>query len=411
MEIVYHERKANMVAYAVSKKSVHALCLAMSRVKLQDELKEMGICVKRKGESVGDLTIEPELYVDVREKQKGDQKVEKWRTAMVEGVPSRFVVGIDGSLKFDGRWCIPDDEELKRKILTEEHSTPYCVHPGGDKLYKDLKKTFSWPGIKKEVAEFVSRCLVCQRVNGEHKRQQGKVQSLDVPEWKWESISMDFIVGLPRTQKANNMIWVVVDRLTKTTHFIPMKDTWSKAELAKAYVRNVVKLHGIPKDIVSDRDSRFISKFQQELQECMGPELIQQMVEQVHVIRQKMKAAQDRQMSYADLKRSEIDFMVGDKVLLKVSPMKGVMRFGKRGKLSQKKYVSDPTHVLVAEIVEMNENLSYEEVAKEILDKKARKTRNSEIALVKVLWSNHNVEEATWEVEAEIKQKYPPLFA
>ncbi|XP_074315529.1 uncharacterized protein LOC141651727 [Silene latifolia] len=160
-----------------------------------------------------------------------------------------------------------------------------------------------------------------------------------------------------------------------------------------------------------------------------------------------MRAAQDRQKSYADLKRSEIEFAVGDKVLLKVSPMKGVMRFGKRGKLSQKyigpyeildrigevayrlalppalarvhnifhvsqlrKYVSDPTHVLEVETVELDENLSYEEVAKEILDRKVRKTRNSEVVLMKVLWSNHNVDEATWEVEDEIKQKYPHLF-
>ncbi|XP_074318980.1 uncharacterized protein LOC141655850 [Silene latifolia] len=145
------------------------------------------------------------------------------------------------------------------------------------------------------------------------------------------------------------------------------------------------------------------------------------MVEQVHVIRQKMRAAQDRQKNYADLKRSEIEFGVGDKVLLKVSPMKRVMRFGKRGKLNHKyigpyeildrvgevayrfalppalarvhnvfhvsqlrKYVSDNTHVLAAEIVEMDENLSYMEVAKEILDKKVRKTRNGEIELVKV---------------------------
>ncbi|XP_074291243.1 uncharacterized protein LOC141618017 [Silene latifolia] len=256
-----------------------------------------------------------------------------------------------------------------------------------------------------------------------HKRPQGKVQSFDVSELKWESISIDFIFGLPRTQKGNNMIWVIVDHLTKTAHFIPIKDTWNKTELAKAYVKNVLKLHGIPKDIVSDplygRKYRSLVCWDGTDAITLGPELIQQMVEQVHVIRQNMKAAQDRQKSYADLKRSEIEFMVGDKVLLKVSPMKGVMRFGKRGKLSQKyigpyeileRYVSDPTHVLAVETVEMDENLSYVEVAKEILNRKVRKTRNSEIALVKVLWSNHNVEETTWEIEAEMKEMYPHLF-
>ncbi|XP_074264439.1 uncharacterized protein LOC141586927 [Silene latifolia] len=215
--------------------------------------------------------------------------------------------------------------------------------------------------MKKEVSEFVSRCLTCQRVKGEHKRPQGKVQPLDVPEGKWESISMDFIVVLPRTQRGNNMIWVIVDRLTKSAHFIPMKDTWSKAELAKAYVQYVVKLHGVPKDIVSDRDSR-----------------------------QKMRASQDRQKSYADTRRSDISFEVGEKL---------------------RRYLSDPSHVLSPEVIEVDEQLSYLETPKEILDRKVRKTRNGETALVKVLWTNHNVEEATWETEASMRESYPHLFA
>ncbi|XP_074291906.1 uncharacterized protein LOC141618724 [Silene latifolia] len=132
----------------------------------------------------------------------------------------------------------------------------------------------------------------------------------------------------------------------------------------------------------------------------LGPEMIQLMVEQVHVIRQK---------SYADLKRSEIEFVVGDKVLLKVSPMNGVKRFGKRGKLSQK-YIGP--YEILDRVGEVAYRLALPPtLAREILDRKVRKTRNSEIALVKVLWSNHNVEEATWEAEAEIKEKYPHLFA
>ncbi|XP_074263501.1 uncharacterized protein LOC141586228 [Silene latifolia] len=160
-----------------------------------------------------------------------------------------------------------------------------------------------------------------------------------------------------------------------------------------------------------------------------------------------MKAAQDRQKSHADLRRSEIEFNIGAKVLLKVSPMKGVMRFGKRGKLSQKyvgpydilervkevayhlalppalarvhyvfhvsqlrKYVSDPSHVLEIENIELDDQLTYVEVTKEILDTKVRKTRNGEVSLVKVLWSNHEVVEATWETEAFMREKYPHLF-
>ncbi|XP_074289434.1 uncharacterized protein LOC141614586 [Silene latifolia] len=139
-----------------------------------------------------------------------------------------------------------------------------------------------------------------------------------------------------------------------------------------------------------------------------------------------MRASQDRQKSYADTRRSDISFEVGEKVLLKVSPMKGVMRFGKRGKLSQKFiepyeildrdgelwwYLSDPSHVLSPEVIEVDEQLSYLETPKEILDRKVRKTRNGETALVKVLWTNHNVEEATWQTEASMRESYPHLFA
>ncbi|XP_074271094.1 uncharacterized protein LOC141595020 [Silene latifolia] len=254
--------------------------------------------------------------------------------------------------------------------------------------------------MKKEVPEFVERCLVCQRVKGEYKRPQGKVESLDVREWKWDSISMDFIVGLPKTQRRSNMTWVIVDRLTKLAHFIPMKDTWSKAELAKAYVKNVVNLHGVLKDIVSDRESRSPVCWDERADAVvLGPEMIQEMVEQVHIIRQKMRAAQDRQKSYADLKRNDIEFVVGDKVLLKVSPMRGL-----------RKYVSDPTLVLELEHIEIDEQLSYVDEPKEILDRKVRKTRNGETTLLKVLWSNHKVKEATWEAEAAMRDKYPSIF-
>ncbi|XP_074299612.1 uncharacterized protein LOC141630751 [Silene latifolia] len=267
MEIIYHEGKANMVADALSRKSVHALCTAMSRMRLREEMEKMGISMIRKGDTIGYLTIEPELYEEIRKKQEEDARVARWEEAvgeaMVEGGKKRFHMGSDGGLRFDGRWA-------------------------------------------------------------------------------------DAVV--------------------------------------------------------------------------LGPEMIQEMVEQVHIIRQKMRVAQDRQKSYADLKRSDIEFAVGDKVLLKVSPMRGVMRFGRKGKLSQKyigpyeildrvgEYVSDPTHVFGSPHVEIDEQLSYVEEPKEILDRKVRKTRNGETALVKVLWSNHKVEEATWEAEAAMREKYPSLF-
>ena len=360
------------------------------------------------------------------------------------------------------------------------------------------------------------------------------MQPLEVPGWKWDCISMDFVTSLPNTKSNHDTIWVVVDRLTKSAVFIPMKETWSMEQLAKAYIKYVVRLHGIPKDIVSDRDSRFLSNFWKSVQEnfgttlkmstafhpatdgqtertiqtledmlrayvmdfkgsweesldliefsynnsyhasigmapfealygrkcrsplcwndisetmVLGPQLIEETSNQVRQIQARIQAAQDRQKSYADQKRREVNFEVGDKVLLKVSPMKGVMRFGKKGKLSPKyigpyeilerigkvayklalpmelskvhnvfhvsqlrKYVPDKSHVLQPESIELDESLTYEEKPVKILDSKVRQTRRKGVKIVKVLWSNQNSEEATWEAEEEMRQKYPDLF-
>ena len=113
--------------------------------------------------------------------------------------------------------------------------------------------------MKKDIADFVSKCLTCQQVKAEHKHPTGLLQSLPIPEWKWEHITMDFIVGLPRTQQGNDTVWVIVDQLTKSTHFLPIKVSHSLNKLVELYIKKVVRLHGIPATIVSDRDPRFTS--------------------------------------------------------------------------------------------------------------------------------------------------------
>ena len=115
--------------------------------------------------------------------------------------------------------------------------------------------------MKGDVAKFVSKCLNCQKVKAEHQRPAGELQPIEVPEWKWEQITMDFVVGLPKTVEGYDAIWVVVDRLTKSARFIPMKVTYSVEKLAELYVNNVVRLHGVPLSIISDRDGRFTSNF------------------------------------------------------------------------------------------------------------------------------------------------------
>jgi hypothetical protein len=127
--------------------------------------------------------------------------------------------------------------------------------------------------MKREIVHFVGQCLTCQQVKVEHQKPLGLLQPLPIPEWKWENISMDFLCGLPRTSKNHDVIWVVVDRLTKSAHFIPIRMNYSLDKLAEIYLNEIVRLHGVLVSIVSDRDLRFTSRFWGSLQKALGTKL------------------------------------------------------------------------------------------------------------------------------------------
>nr|GEZ15452.1 DNA/RNA polymerase superfamily protein [Tanacetum cinerariifolium] len=155
----------------------------------------------------------------------------------------------------------------------EAHSSPFSVHPGSTKMYHDLKQYFWWSGMKRDVATFVSKCLIYQQVKIEHQRASGLLQQLDIPVWKWDEISMDFVTGLPQTQRRHDAIWVVVDRLTKSAHFLPIRKDYSIGRLAEIFQQEIIRLHGTPLTIVSDRDPRFASRFWKGLQKAWGTRL------------------------------------------------------------------------------------------------------------------------------------------
>ncbi|RVW29531.1 Transposon Ty3-G Gag-Pol polyprotein [Vitis vinifera] len=486
--IQYHPGKANVVADALSRKSVGSL--AAIRVQVMEEVKR--------------------------------------------GSKPDFVLSDDEILRFGTRLCVPNDEDLRRELLEEAHCSKFAIHPGGTKMYKDLRQNYWWSGMKRDIAQFVAQCLVCQQVKAEHQRPAGSLQPLAIPEWKWEHITMDFVIGLPRTLGGNNAIWVIVDRLTKSAHFLPMKVNFSLDRLASLYVKEIVRMHGVPVSIVSDRDPRFTSRFWHSLQKALGtklsfstafhpqtdgqserviqvledllracildlqgnwddhlplvefaynnsfqasigmapfealygrkcrspicwndvgerkllgPELVQLTVEKVALIKERLKAAQSRHKSYADHRRRDLEFEVGDHVFLKVSPMKSVMRFGRKGKLSPRfvgpfeilervgtlaykvalppslskvhnvfhvstlrKYIYDPSHVVELEPIQIFEDLTYEEVPVQIVDVMDKVLRHAVVKLVKVQWSNHSIREATWELEEEMREKHPQLF-
>ncbi|TYJ96613.1 Retrotransposable element Tf2 [Cucumis melo var. makuwa] len=190
---------------------------------------------------------------------------------------SKAVVATEdsGSLlaQFQGRLCVPNISELKNAILEEAHNSAYAMHPGSTKMYRTLKKNYWWFGMKQEIAEYVDRCLICQQVKLVRLRPGGFLNPLPVPEWKWEHITMDFLFGLPRRFSGHDGIWVIVDRLTKTTRFIPIKATSTFDQQARLYVDKIVSPYGVPVSIVSDRDLRFTSKFWPSLQKAMGTRL------------------------------------------------------------------------------------------------------------------------------------------
>ncbi|XP_074282738.1 uncharacterized protein LOC141607280 [Silene latifolia] len=329
MDLLYHEGKSNVVADALSRKSIHALISARSRVRMLGELRKMGIYMIRRGETIGDMTVEPELYEEIRELQKEDARIQKWHNAVEQAGAepySKFSIHSNGSLRFGPRWCVPANKELKKKILTEAHATPYSVHPGGDKLYKDLKKTFWWPNMKKEVAEYRLR----QRFQ----------------------VSIQVLAGIA----------VIDGYSTKDEHRFS--------------------------SCCDGRRERTIQTLEDMLRACVL-EFGGSWEDRLGLI----------EFSYNNSYHASIG----------MTPFEAL--YGRKCRSPLWRYLSDPSHVLSPEVIEVDEQLSYLETPKEILDRKVRKTRNGETTLVKVLWTNHNVEEATWETEASMRESYPHLFA
>ncbi|GJZ81360.1 putative reverse transcriptase domain-containing protein [Tanacetum coccineum] len=250
----------------------------------------------------------------------------------------------------------------------------YSIHPGSDKMYQDLKKLYWWPNMKAIIAEYVGKCLTCSRVKAECQKPSGLLVQPEIPMWKWERITMDFITKLPKTSNGHDTIWVIVDRLTKSAHFIPTRETDSMETLTRLYIKEIVSRHGVPISIISDRDSHFTSRFWQSLQsalgtqldmstayhpetdrqsertiqtlkdmlraspfealygrkcrspvcraevgdvQLMGSKIIHETIKKIVQIRQRLQAARDRQRSYVNVRRKPLEFQVGDHVFLK----------------------------------------------------------------------------------------------
>ncbi|WVZ89419.1 hypothetical protein U9M48_035831 [Paspalum notatum var. saurae] len=218
-------------------------------------------------------------------------------------------------------------------------------------MYHDLKERFWWYGMKRAMAEYVAVCDTCQRVKAEHQRLAGLLQPLKILEWKWEEINMDFIVGLPRTKKGYNSIWVVLDRLIKVAHFIPVNTIYSGASCMIPWILSFGSVQHIThRQMASLKKSPFEALYgrrcktplfwnQTQEKQVFGPDLIRHAKQQIIIVHENLRVAQSRQKSYADVRCRDLTFKVDDFVYLKVSPMRGIRRFNMKGKLAPR-YIS-----------------------------------------------------------------------
>ncbi|KAJ9561636.1 LOW QUALITY PROTEIN: hypothetical protein OSB04_006796 [Centaurea solstitialis] len=223
-EIKYHPGKANVVADALSRKE---------RVK-PTRTRAMG------------MVVQTSLKSQILKAQREALKADNLKKETLHKLEKEFEEKLDGVQYFKDRIWVPKVDRLRKLIMDEAHQSKYSIHPGADKMYKGLKEHYWWPGMKKDIATYVNKCLTCAKIKAEHQKRAGLLQQPEIPEWKWERISMDFVTKLPKTKKGHDSLWVIVDRLTKSAHFLPIKESFSIDRLAQLYVDEIVMRHGVP---------------------------------------------------------------------------------------------------------------------------------------------------------------------
>ncbi|GJT85348.1 putative reverse transcriptase domain-containing protein [Tanacetum coccineum] len=407
--------------------------------------------------------------------QSEARKEENFINEDLHGMINRLELHANGTLCLNNRSWIPCFGDLRALIMHESYKSKYSIHPGSDKMYQDLKKLYWCPNIKAEITTYVSKCLMCAKFKIEYQKLSG--------------------------------LLVIVDRLTKYAHFLPMREDDMLEKLMRQYLKEVVSRHGVPVSIISDRDGRFTSHFwksfnkalgarldmsttyhpetdgqsertiqtlEDMLRACVldfgkgwdrhlplvefsynnsyhtnikaapfealyrckcqspicwvevgdsqltGPEINYETTEKIVQIKSRIQAARDRQKSYDDVRRKPLEFQVGDKFMLKVSPWKGVIRFDKRGKLNpryivpfriiDKKCMTDEPLAIPLDEIQVDDKLHFIEEPVKIMDREFKRLKQSHILIVKIRWNSRRGLEFTWEREDQMQKKYPHLF-
>ncbi|GJU90648.1 putative reverse transcriptase domain-containing protein [Tanacetum coccineum] len=493
-EICYHPRKANVVADALSRKEreplrVRALVMTIG-LDLPKQILEAQTEVRKpenlKSEDVGGMLIEASTEPRKLRKEKLEPRVDK-------------------TLCLNNRSWLPCYGDLWTLIMHESHKSKYSIHPGSDKMYEEMKQLYWWPNMKADIATYVSKCLTCLKVKAKHQKPSGLLVQPEIPQWKWDNITLDFVTKLHKTSNGYDTIWVIIDRLTKSAHFLPMRENDSIGKLAKlAFQKDL----GTRLDMsiayhpqTDGKSERTIHTLEDMLHACViyfgngwerhlpliefsynnnyhmsikaapfealygrkcrspvcwaevkdaqltGPEIIHETTKKSIQIKQRIQAARDCQKSYADVRRKPLEFQVGDIVMLKVSPWKGVIRFGKRGKLNPryigpfkvlakvgtiayrlelpqqlsrvhstfhisnlKKCLSNKSLAISLDEIHIDDKLYFVEEPVEIMDREVKQLKQSRIPIIKVRWNSTRGPEFTWERVDQFRKKYPHLF-
>ncbi|GJY77811.1 putative reverse transcriptase domain-containing protein [Tanacetum coccineum] len=292
-EIRYHPGKANVVADALSRKERNKPLRVRALV----------------------MTIGLNLPKQILSAQSEAIKEENFINEDLHGMINKLEPPADGTLCLNNRSWVPCFGDLRALIMHESHKSKYSIHPGSDKMYQDLRRLYWWPNMKAKIATYVSKCLTCAK--------------------------------LPKTAAGQDTIWVIVDRLTKSAHFLPMREDDTLEKLTRQYLKEVVSKHGVPVSIISDRDGKFTSHFWKSLNKALGtrldmstiqrpmvkcrspicwaevgdsqltgPEIIHETTKKIVQIKSRIQAPRDRQKSYADVRQKPLEFQVGDKVMV-----------------------------------------------------------------------------------------------
>ncbi|GKA56489.1 putative reverse transcriptase domain-containing protein [Tanacetum coccineum] len=401
-EIRYHPGKANVVADALSRK---------------ERIKPLRVRALM-------MTIELNLPSQVLNAQAEAMKEENVKEENLYDMNKEFETRADGTL------CIEKQ----------------------NKMYHDLKKLYWWSNMKAEIATYVSKCLTCAKVKAECQKPSGLLVQPDILQWKWENIKMDFVTKLPKTSTGQDTIWVIVDRLTKSAHFLPMKETNSMEKLTRQYLKEVVSRHGMPVSIISDRDSRkgwdrhlplvefsYNNSYHTSIKaapfealygrkcrlpicwtevgdsQLNRPEIIHETTEKSIQIKSRIQATRDHQKSYADNRRKPLEPF---KILAKVGTVAYRLELPEQPSRvhstfhasNLKKCLSDDTLVIPLDEIQIDDKLHFVEEPIEIMDREVKHRKLSRIPIVKVRWNSRRGPKFTWEHEDQIRKKYLHLF-